>query len=37
MPNLPSGQGHASLTLAVYGGEAAINEAVGRLVNFAFL
>lgn len=37
MPNLTSGQGPASLTLAVYGGEAAVNEAVGTLVNFAFL
>lgn len=37
MPNLTSGQGHASLTLAVCGGEAAVNEAVGTLANFAFL
>lgn len=37
MPNLTSGQGHASLTLAVYRGEAAVNETVETLVNFAFL
>lgn len=37
LPNLTSGQGHASLTLAVCGGEAAVNEAVGTLANFAFL